>query len=123
MGELLKILFCLNFTLILLHEMDAIKNKEWKMFIWLKSMKDNKGYKIFTALHLPLYFLAILALIDKNFYLELSIGLDIFLIFHLIIHFLFRKNRNNEFDNLFSQCIICGMGFISIVHLVIYSFI
>ncbi|WP_395939549.1 DUF6713 family protein [Clostridium sp. DJ247] len=41
--------------------------------------------------------------------------------FHAIIHFLFRKNENNELNNLFSKFIIYAMGLISIVHIILFS--
>ncbi|WP_423229843.1 DUF6713 family protein [Clostridium aceticum] len=37
------------------HEMDGIKNKEWKVFIYLKNMEDNKVYQILSMMHLPIY--------------------------------------------------------------------
>ncbi|WP_368665131.1 DUF6713 family protein, partial [Paenibacillus borealis] len=48
-------IFSINFALLLLHEMDAIRAKEWRMFIILKDMEDNRVFKVFTILHLPLY--------------------------------------------------------------------
>jgi len=52
----LPILFAFNFSLLLLHEMDAIRAKEWKMFAVLKNMNEQNGYIVFSLLHLPLYF-------------------------------------------------------------------
>ncbi|EKQ54272.1 MULTISPECIES: DUF6713 family protein [unclassified Clostridium] len=117
----LKMLFCINFSLILLHEMDAIRNREWMMFIILKEMKDDAGYKVFTLAHLPLYFLIIFALLNNNLYFNISIGLDIFLILHSIIHFLFRRKPNNNFNGIFSKSIIYGMGLVSIIHLLFFN--
>ena len=36
-------------SLLLIHEMDAIRTKEWKMFIILKDMADETAYKIFAV--------------------------------------------------------------------------
>lgn len=123
MKDLLKILFCLNFSLILLHEMDAIRCKEWKMFIYLKDMKEGTAYKVFTLLHLPLYFALIFFMLDNTtkLYPKIAIGIDVFLIFHSIIHFLFRNNKNNEINSLFSKCLIYAMGLISIIHIILFS--
>ena len=52
----IQVLFFINVSLILVHEMDAIRCKEWKMFIMLKDIKEEYGYLIFTLLHLPIYF-------------------------------------------------------------------
>lgn len=119
--NLIKILFCLNFSLILLHEMDAIRCKEWKMFIVLKDMKESYGYLVFALIHLPLYFLSIAAIFSNinYFYSKESIWIDLLLILHSIIHFIFKKNRNNEFNNLFSQCVIYVMSLIAIIRIIL----
>ncbi|MEM5012432.1 DUF6713 family protein [Niallia taxi] len=49
-------------SLFLLHEMDAIRRSEWRMFIVLKDTEDSTAYMVFTLIHLPLYTI-ILALI------------------------------------------------------------
>lgn len=56
-------LFIFMITLLLIHEMDAIRTKEWRMFIVLKDMPDEKAYKIFTLAHIPLYFIAIFVMV------------------------------------------------------------
>lgn len=64
MPDLLLLLFLFNLSLFLLHEMDAIRRSEWKLFFVLQDMDDAKAYKVFTLIHLPctpsysLYFLA-----------------------------------------------------------------
>lgn len=37
-------IFILMLSLLVIHEMDAIRSKEWKMFIVLKDMADEKAY-------------------------------------------------------------------------------
>ena len=56
MPNLLLILFLLNLSIFLLHEMDAIRRSEWRLFIVLKDMEDSKAYQVFTGIHLSLYF-------------------------------------------------------------------
>jgi len=55
MSILLPVLFSVILSLLFLHEMDAVRNAEWKMFVILKDMDETKAYRIFTLLHLPLY--------------------------------------------------------------------
>lgn len=119
---LIKDLFALNFSLILLHEMDAIRQQEWKLFIFLKDMRDDVAYCVFTAMHMPLYFTIILLLVDSygKYYTAISVGLDIFLIFHTVIHFFFRNKINNKFNNMFSNLIINTAGIVSLIHISIY---
>ncbi|MEM1483719.1 DUF6713 family protein [Oscillospiraceae bacterium PP1C4] len=74
------VLFAIIISLLLIHEMDAIRTKEWKMFIILKKMTDEKAYKVFTLIHLPLYFLIIwiMAKGEKSVNLPLYYIIDFF---------------------------------------------
>ncbi len=47
--------FLLGFCLLLVHEMDAIRCKEWRVFPITSRMEDEAGYRVFTLLHIPLY--------------------------------------------------------------------
>ncbi len=47
--------FYIGLTFILIHEMDAVRLQEWKMFPILSGLNDQTGYLIFTSLHIPLY--------------------------------------------------------------------
>ncbi|MFQ7237062.1 MAG: DUF6713 family protein, partial [Enterococcus hulanensis] len=37
----LTILFALELALLLTHEMDAIRHKEWRMFVFLKDLPEQ----------------------------------------------------------------------------------
>ena len=116
-------LFILIISLLLLHEMDAIRTKEWKMFIVLKDMADETAYKIFTLAHLPLYFTAFYVMINGNpiAILIFYYVIDIFLIGHSVVHYAFKSNPNNGFTSVFSKTIIYVLGFLAIAHLCILS--
>jgi hypothetical protein len=83
--------------------MDAVKTKEWKMIIWLKDLHDEKAYAVFLIAHLPLYFAAIFTLVQpyEPARAILFFIIDIFLVFHAIIHFGFRKHHHNRFKPKF----------------------
>jgi len=95
--------------------MDAIRAKEWKMFVILKDMKDERAFKIFTILHLPLYAILLFSFVSHQLFSFVII--DLFLIFHSIAHFFFEKHPNNNFKNLFSRIIIYPMGLLGVLHL------
>ncbi|MFD2881450.1 DUF6713 family protein [Paenibacillus rhizoplanae] len=47
--------------------MDAIRAKEWRMFIFLRELTDERAFKVFTILHLPLYaFFLLFSLISQH---------------------------------------------------------
>jgi hypothetical protein len=114
---LMNVLFILNLSLLMLHEMDAIRNKEWTMFAFLKDMEENRAYWVFTLVHLPLYALFFCGLIFDGWQTPVSYGLDLFLIFHTIIHYVFRNKPNNHFSSRFSWLLISTMGVFSVAHI------
>ncbi|MGG3857976.1 DUF6713 family protein [Metabacillus fastidiosus] len=118
MPDFLLVLFLFNLSLFLLHEMDAIRNSEWKMFIVLKDMEDSKAYKVFTFIHLPLYTI-ILTLLFSEYQTIVFWFLDLFLIIHAILHLFFEKHPRNKFKNTFSRSIIYPMGILAAIHLLL----
>jgi hypothetical protein len=116
MPDLLLVLFLFNLSLFLLHEMDAIRRSEWRLFIVLKDMEDDKAFKYFTWIHLPLY-TVILSLLFSSYQSIAFWVLDIFFIIHTVLHFFFEKHPRNEFKNSFSRSIIYFMGLGATIHL------
>ena len=114
----MNILFALAFALLLTHEMDAIRNQEWKMFIGLKELPEETAYRIFLLLHLPLY-LIILVLLTTDLVGIGMIIVDVFLIFHTILHYFFRHHPENQLTNRLSKGIINAAGVAALLHFVI----
>lgn len=121
---LATLFFVFILSLLLLHEMDAIRTKEWRMFIILKDLPEETAYRVFSILHLPLYFAALVALVwgglNGNFIL--FIILDLFLVAHAFIHFGFRNHASNGFTSLYSKVLIYVMGALSVAHLCLLAF-
>ena len=91
--------------------MDAVKNHEWRMFIFLRKQKDNKAYIIFNILHISLFvFISwILSFSAEPVKTEFLMCINIFFIIHFFLHLIFLKHPSNEFTSIFSWLIICGM--------------
>ena len=102
------IFFNLGLSLILMHEMDAIRCKEWRIFPGLSLIKDDKlGFILFTFLHIPLfYFVFHYLFMEVN--MKFRFGLDYFFIIHLGLHILFLIHPKNEFKDWVSWIIIGG---------------
>ena len=113
-------LFALQLALLFTHEMDAVYRKEWKMFIVLKDMNDEKACRIFMLAHIPLYALLILLLLSSFSKIGFYIA-DIFLIAHLFLHLGFRKNPANKMNNTLSKCIIISAGLLAFIHLILFT--
>ncbi|MGI6106138.1 MAG: DUF6713 family protein [Raoultibacter sp.] len=120
MEEIMLVIFLLGLTLLLVHEMDAIKSKEWKMFIGLRSLSDEIGYRVFALIHVPLYLLVFFLLLSPyqliGFYL-----VDAFLVIHGLIHIVFRSHKENRFTS-FSSILIYGGALCGLLHLLYLAF-
>lgn len=99
--------FWLGLTFILMHEMDAVRCREWRIFPGLSQLNDKWGFIVFMFAHIPLFFLLFYGLnqADNN---GLKLGLNIFFIIHMVVHLLFLKNKRNEFKDLISWALIAG---------------
>ena len=113
------LLFVFMLSLLFIHEMDAVRAKEWKMFVGLKNLKDDTAYKIFTIAHLPLYFIVMYILAQAGILANAIFYfiIDGFLLCHTIIHFCFRKHPDNGFSSVFSLIILYVLGALAIVHI------
>ncbi|HPV40220.1 MAG TPA: hypothetical protein PKX40_03510 [Spirochaetota bacterium] len=112
-------LFILTVSLLILHEMDAIRRKEWKLFVVLKDMTEERGYLVFSILHLPLCFVILYFIMNTGsaYYNIFTIVINGFLIFHGVIHLLFRNKKANEFSGTYSYVIIFLMSVLGALQL------
>ena len=100
--------FYLGMCLLLIHEMDAVRCREWQIFPGLSLLPDQLGYVVFTIVHIPLY-LGLYWGLRTNPATWIH-GLDIFFLIHLGLHLLFLLHPKNQFKDAFSWAIIAGAG-------------
>ncbi len=91
-------------TFILLHELDAIRCHEWRIFPGLSSLSDRNGMLLFMVLHVPLFYWVISASFKDSS--GFRVGFDLFLIIHLGLHLLFLMHPRNEFKDWLSWTLI-----------------
>lgn len=114
-------ILALELALLFAHEMDAVRKQEWKMFVILRDMEDQKAYEIFLLLHIPIYTAILFLLLSRSFAIGYLV-VDAFLIVHLFIHWLFRNHSANRFHNGISKSIIISAGVLAFVHLLLIYF-
>lgn len=102
---------------LLLHELDAIHQAEWRFFFTWTGMSDERAYRLFTALHLPLFVLILANLASPAF----QIGLDSFMIGHAVAHLLLRRHPLIRFRSPFSWLWIGGAGLLGGLHLLLLA--
>ncbi|MEM6282265.1 MAG: DUF6713 family protein [Chloroflexota bacterium] len=88
------------------HELDAIQQEEWRFFLGWSSLSDEAAYRLFTALHLPLFVLILWYTPSVGF----RVGMDMFLIAHAGVHWLLRSRPVIRFNSAFSRVWIFGGG-------------
>ncbi len=105
--------FFIAFGFLLTHEMDAVRRHEWKVFPLLSQISDDeRGYMLFTAIHIPLYVFLLWGISADSTILNQSFvrGLDIFCIIHILLHLFFIKHPYYQFNNWYSWILIFGAG-------------
>jgi hypothetical protein len=109
--------FYLGVSFILLHEMDAVRCHEWRIFPGLSLLSDRLAFILFMLAHVPLFAWIIASIGNPSF----RSGFDIFLIIHLGLHLLFLGHPKNEFKDWISWVIISGAGVCGAIDFLIYT--
>jgi hypothetical protein len=111
--------FYIGLIFIIIHEMDAIRCKEWRIFPGLSLLNDDLGYVIFILAHIPLYFLIYWQLVNDESREPFIYGLSIFFIIHIGLHLLLLKNKKNGFKDWISWFFIIGAGLFGLLELIL----
>lgn len=113
-------LFLLGFCFLLVHEMDAIRCKEWRIFPVTSRLGGETGYLVFTGLHVPLYALLLWGLLGGDGANEaLIIGLDVFFVVHVLLHLVYFKHPEYRFRSTFSWALLLGAGAFGALDLIV----
>jgi hypothetical protein len=91
-----------------MHQMDAIRCKEWRILPGLSLLSDKIGYAVFMGAHIPLYSFLIWCLVAQTNKEGIIESLDLFLMLLMILHVLFLWHPKNEFKDYLSWSIIVG---------------
>lgn len=109
--------FYLGMALMTMHEMDAIRCTEWRIFPGLSLLSDERGRSVFMLAHLPLFtylFTQISSTPDPSAFMR---GFSIFMIVHMLLHVLYLRHKNNAFKDVMSWSIIIGAAFCGAIEL------
>ena len=98
-------LFLVGLSFLLTHEMDAVRHHEWRLFIGLRSLNEERAYRCFTALHVPLYSVLFWGALHSE---AVILALDAFFVVHLLLHIWFRHHPRYTFHSFFSWSLIVG---------------
>ena len=112
-----SILFLIALSCIFIHEMDAIRCREWRIFPGLSALNEAYSAPLFLVLHLPLLVWIFLELgaPDPTIFIT---RFEYFLILHLVLHLLFLFHPKNEFKDWLSWSFIVGAAAFSLLDLI-----
>jgi hypothetical protein len=105
-----SVFFYLGLALMTMHEMDAIRCREWRIFPGLSWLGDKAGHIVFVFAHIPLFCFIYWKLTCGQDTEAFRRGFDVFMIVHLGLHLLFLKHKDNEFKDWISWSMIAGAG-------------
>jgi len=119
----IDLIFYLGLSFLFVHELDAIKRHEWRIFPGLSNLDDNLSYQLFVVLHIPLFVLILWFLCHPSaqIYFWFQLGIDSFLVIHLGLHHFFKPNDKYEFTQPFSKIIINLAALTGLIHLVLLT--
>lgn len=121
MKNLLILLLSLNVIFFLMHEFDAFHKGEWKMFKFLRGLKEETQYLVFLYSHF--FFCVFLFYYLWTVYnltnFPLWILVNFLGVLHLIIHLIARTWESNVFISKVSYTFIWGIALTGIVNLVL----
>jgi hypothetical protein len=113
------VFFYMGLSLLTMHEMDAIRCREWRIFPGLSLLSDKLGHIVFVFAHIPLFFFIYWQLTHIQDLSAFIKGFNIFMVLHLGLHILFLKHKNNEFKDWISWTIIIGAGLCGLLDLIV----
>lgn len=84
-------LFYLALSFFCVHEMDAVRCREWRIFPLLSLANDRWGKSIFILAHIPLFFILWLQLATAGH--SFITGMNIFFMIHTLMHLLYLRHK------------------------------
>lgn len=117
MAFLQLLLYVLNSTLLIVHEIDSAYWKEWELF------NIPGGISGFLLLHVPLVMLLLYGVVEVNLGTRLGYAINIFValagVFAFSIHSYFIRAGNNQFKTMTSQALLYSILVTSILQLIL----
>jgi len=111
-------LFSLGLSLLLAHELDAMRAGEWRFLPVLRSLPDTQGRDAFILVHVPLVaaiiWLAAYPSADVRFWFQATA--DAFFIAHVALHRAFVRHPGYDFHGALSRVLILGAGTVGALH-------
>jgi hypothetical protein len=117
-----NLLFTLGLALLFSHELDAVRQHEWRLLFVLRHMPEDTAAQAFIAIHVPFFFLILLAVGasgEVGFWSRAVISA--FLVVHAGLHWSLRDRPKCNFNSGLSRGLIYGAAFVGVLHILVSS--
>lgn len=113
------LLFQLGFSLLLVHELDAITQHEWRLLFVLRNLHEPLARDLFVVLHVPIVatLLWLIQHSSPSIQKRTKIGMASFLLVHAWMHWNLRNHPLNTFTSSISLSLIYGAGALGLIYL------
>jgi len=98
------------------HELDAVKRHEWRILPLVSRLPEKTAEQVFIWAHVPIV-LGIVWLSRSGAETPFTLGLSVFAMVHVVLHWAFRTHAANEFTGIGSWAIIVLAGACGAAHL------
>lgn len=112
------LLFYLATSILLAHELDAVKHSEWGLLYVLRDLPSGAAYAAFVLLHVPLITIILWLSHHRNETLRSRFRLlvCVFTICHALIHLRLDGSENYYFEGWLANGLIFGSASFGIVY-------
>ena len=111
--------FYVGLAFFMVHKLDAVRCKEWRILPLLAMLEDDLGYIVFLMLHISAFFIIFSQLTPGHDVETFIKGFDIFMIVHVGFHLVFVQHQNNRFNNWISWIIILSAAILGLTDLLV----
>ncbi len=117
MKNILLLIYTINLTLLIIHEIDSAYWKEWVLF------KLPGGISFFLFIHFPIIFIALYGMIQVYIFNTIGFVFSYIVAFSGIVCFLlhsyFLRKGHKEFSTFISRALLSTILFVSITQIFI----
>jgi hypothetical protein len=117
-----NLLFLLGLALLFSHELDAVRQREWRLLFILRHMPEQTAAPAFIAIHVP-FFLVLLVATEASsawgFWSRAAICA--FLVIHAGLHWALRHRTECNFNSGWSRALIYGAAVIGVLQILVAS--
>lgn len=114
-------LLWLGVSLLLAHELDAVRAREWRLLFVLRRMPEERAREAFVLIHVPIVAALIWLLANPAPGLRLpsQIAFDLFLVVHAVLHRRLERHPLYDFHGRVSKGLIFGAAAVGALHLLL----